>query len=128
MTQNSDKSKPLIYVVDDEPLLLELAITLLDSAYRIETFRNAESALAAFTQANPRPALVITDYSMHEMTGMDFIQECRRIRPNQKILMTSGTVDESIYRNSPAKPDRFLAKPYQPKQFVGLVERLLKSN
>jgi CheY-like chemotaxis protein len=128
MSQVSNNSKPVIFVVDDEPLLLELAIALLDPAdYQVQTFHNAETALTAYRSANPRPNLVITDYSMHKMTGMEFIEECRKIRPDQKILMTSGTVDESIYRDSTVKPDRFLAKPYQPKKFVGLVEGLLEA-
>jgi hypothetical protein len=39
--------------------------------------------------------------------------------------MVSGTVDETIYRNSAQKPDRFLAKPYQGKQLSELVRELL---
>src|SRR5688572_2479964 len=128
MSPVSEQSKPLIFVVDDEPLLLELALALLEpSSYQVETFRDAESALKAFAVADPHPELIITDYSMHEMTGMDFIKECRKLRPEQKVLMTSGTVDEGIYRNSPVKPDRFLAKPYQPRKFVGIVEGLLRN-
>jgi hypothetical protein len=34
-------------------------------------------------------------------------------------------VDESIYRNSPSKPDLFLAKPYQAKQLADLVKELM---
>jgi two-component system sensor histidine kinase ChiS len=128
MSYDSDRIRPLIFVVDDEPLLLELATTLLDSkSYHVKTFQNAEAALNAFTVATPQPALVITDYSMHRMDGLEFIQECKRIRPGLKILMTSGTVDENIYRDSPVKPDRFLAKPYQPKKFVSVVESLLQA-
>jgi hypothetical protein len=41
--------------------------------------------------------------------------------------MLSGTVDESICRDSPVKPDRFLAKPYQARQFTTLVQSVLES-
>jgi CheY-like chemotaxis protein len=119
-------SKPLIFIVDDEPLLLELASTLLEpTGYALKTFLDPESALRAFTEIKPRPDLILTDYAMHTMTGLDLIRECRRIVPHQKVIMVSGTVDESIFTNSPVKPDLFLAKPYQGAQLISMVESML---
>lgn len=120
------EAKPLIYVVDDEPVLLELASALLAPLEcEVKTFLNAESALQAYAEADPRPALIITDYAMHRMNGLELIVECRRLQPRQKIILVSGTVDESAYRGSPVKPDQFLAKPYPVRQFLQLVESLL---
>ena len=108
-------------------MLLEMAAMILEPLrFRVRTFRDAQTALAEFSAANPRPALIVTDYAMHSMTGMDLIRECRRIHPKQKIILLSGTVDESIYTNAEAKPDRFLAKPYQVSDFVTLVQSLAK--
>jgi CheY-like chemotaxis protein len=59
------------------------------------------------------------------MTGLDLIRECRRVVPKQKIIMVSGTVDEGIFRDYPSKPDQFLAKPYQGKQLISMIEALL---
>ena len=116
----------LIYVVEDEPMLLELAVVVLEPiGYDVKTFRDPKSALAAFSKAESRPALLITDYAMHLMNGMELMMACREMRPNQKILMISGTVDEKIFRNAPCKPDRFLTKPYQAKQLVEAVKSLL---
>ena len=119
-------SKPLVFIVDDEPLLLELAVTLLQPlGLELKTFRDPASACRAYAAANPPPVLVITDYAMHNMNGMELIQECKRVNPKQKIILLSGTVDESISRDSPVKPDRFLAKPYQARQFTTLVQSLI---
>jgi CheY-like chemotaxis protein len=116
----------LIYVVDDEPMLLELASVILEPAgYAIETFRTPETALRAFQAAKPPPVLLITDYAMHAMNGLELLEACRQIRPQQKVLLISGTVGQDIYRNSPVKPDRFLAKPYQSKQLIEAVEAIL---
>lgn len=127
-TQSAGEPKPLVFIVDDEPLLLELAVTLLAPlGLEMKTFRDPASACRAFEAANPRPVLVITDYAMHNMNGVELIQECKRLNPKQKILLLSGTVDETICRDSPAKPDRFLAKPYQARQFTTVVQSLLDS-
>jgi CheY-like chemotaxis protein len=116
----------LIYVVDDEPMLLELASVILEPlGYTIETFRSAESALRAFIATQPPPALIITDYAMHEMTGLDLVEACRQIRPRQKTLLVSGTVGEDIFHYARVKPDRFLAKPYEAKQLIDALEALL---
>jgi CheY-like chemotaxis protein len=129
----SANSKPesddrLIYVVDDEPMLLELASVILQPlGYTVKTFHDATSALEAFKSAKPFPLLVITDYSMHAMNGMDLIKACRQIQPHQKILLISGTVGEDIYRNSNEKPNQFIAKPYHAKQLADAVEALLDS-
>ena len=118
--------RPLIYIVDDEPMLLELASVILEPlGYTIETFRDPESALRAFRAANPPPRLIITDYAMHTMNGLELAEACRQVRPEQKVLLVSGTVGQDIYRNAPVKPDRFLAKPYQSKQLVEAVETIL---
>jgi CheY-like chemotaxis protein len=116
----------LIYVVDDEPMLLELASAILQPlGYTVRTFRDAESALESFTAAPRRPRLLITDYAMHNMTGLELIEACRAVEPSQKILMVSGTVDSSIYRHAKQKPDRFVAKPYLAAQLIEAVKALL---
>src|SRR4051812_6887456 len=99
-------SRPLVFAVDDEPMLLELVSLVLDPlGFKVRTFRDPGTAVRAFGLQEPPPALIVTDYAMHNMTGMDLIRECRRINPKQKIIMVSGTVDESIYRNSAQKPN-----------------------
>src|SRR5438105_2412689 len=62
------KPQTLIYVVDDEPMLLELASVILEPlGYEVKTFRDGESAAEAFASAKPRPDLIITDFAMHAM-------------------------------------------------------------
>src|SRR3954451_23217376 len=96
-SNNSEQSRnggALIYVVDDEPMLLELAVVVLEPiGYNVKTFRDPKAALASFSNAESYPALLITDYAMHFMNGMELMTACREMRPNQKILMISGTVD-----------------------------------
>lgn len=116
-------SSTLIFVVDDEPMLLDLAAAILQPlGYDVRTFRDPQMALAEFPTA--KPAVVVTDYAMGEMNGMDLVRECKRINPHQKIMLLSGTVNENIYADIPAKPDTFLAKPYQLRDFIQSVQKL----
>ena len=123
---SDDDSRPLIFAVDDEPMLLELVVLVLEPlGFRVRTFRDPDTAVRAFSLTAPPPVLIVTDYAMHTMNGMELIQACRRIHPRQKIILVSGTVDETIYRNAKFQPDRFLAKPYQAKQLADLVRAVL---
>jgi two-component system cell cycle sensor histidine kinase/response regulator CckA len=118
--------RQVVFAVDDEPMLLELVALVLEPlGYRVRTFRDPATAVRAISLSNPPPALVVTDYAMHTMTGMDLIRECRRLNPTQKILLVSGTVDEAIYRDSPIKPNHFLAKPYQARELADVVRTLV---
>jgi CheY-like chemotaxis protein len=117
---------PLIYLVDDEPMLLELASVILEPlGYTVESYSSPESALSAFEAAEPKPALIVTDYAMHKMTGLQLAAACRQIRPKQKVLLVSGTVGPEVCHGAAVIPDRFLAKPYQSKQLIDAVESIL---
>jgi CheY-like chemotaxis protein len=121
-------SCPRIFVVDDEPILLELAEQILsDIQAEVRTFRNPEVALQAYTAAEKRPDLIITDFAMHEMDGLTLIRACRRLNPQQKVLLISGTVDESAFNGTGVKPDAYLAKPYKPDVLTDVVQKLLNS-
>lgn len=117
--------RPLIFVVDDEPMLLDLAeIVLKPEGFDVRTFHDPCRAVADYAAAQPPPNVVITDYAMPGLNGLDVIRECRKLRPRQKTIMVSGTVDESVYANMDIKPDHFLAKPYNTDELVALVRAL----
>ena len=121
---NNSATKPTVFVVDDEPMLLELASVIIKPlGCEVRTFRDPETALKEFAIA--RPEVVLTDYAMGRMTGMDLVRECRRLNPKQKIILVSGTVDEHVFSDAPAKPDFFLSKPYQLQELSNCVRDLL---
>jgi len=121
---NNSATVPTVFVVDDEPMLLELASVIIKPlGCEVRTFRDPETALKEF--AVVRPEVVLTDYAMGRMTGMDLVRECRRLNPRQKIILVSGTVDEHVFSDAPAKPDHFLSKPYQLQELSDCVRDLL---
>jgi CheY-like chemotaxis protein len=122
----TDETPVTIFVVDDEPMLLDLAATILQPlGFQVRTFSDPKKALAEYPAA--KPAVVVTDYAMGGMSGLDLVRECRRINPRQKTILLSGTVDEKIYADAQSKPDRYLAKPYQIPDFVESIQALVKA-
>ena len=115
-----------IFVVDDERMLLDLATAILQPlGYQVRTFSDPREALKEFPAA--RPEVIVTDYAMGEMSGLDLVRECKRVNPRQKMILLSGTVDETIFAGLPQKPDRFLVKPYPVHEFVETIQALVAS-
>ncbi len=119
-------SAATIFVVDDEPMLLELAATILQPlGFDVRTFQDPKQALAEYPASGP--AVVVTDYAMPGMNGLDLLRECRLINPRQKAILLSGTVDENIYAGAQTKPDCFLPKPYKIGDFVESIQALVNA-
>ena len=116
----------LAYIVDDEPMLLDLNEAVLRSmGFDVRRFRAAEIAFEAYKAAAVPPNIIITDYSMHHMTGLELIHRCRQLHPGQKVLMISGTVDESIFKDAAEQPDYFMPKPYSTDRLTEVVRSMV---
>jgi CheY-like chemotaxis protein len=118
--------KPLVYVVDDEEMLLELAQCVLEEqGCRWRTFLDPEQALAAFVAEPEKPPVLITDYAMGPINGLELIAKCRAVKPDLKAVVVSGSVRESFLAGSSVKIDSYLRKPYQLDEFAAMVREML---
>lgn len=129
-TENGQPGPPkpaTIYAVDDEEMITTVVEAILASeGYQVRAFQDPKRALRAFTEASPKPDLLITDFVMGEMNGMELIEACKKLVPELKTILLSGTVTEEFVRNLRAPPHKFLAKPFQAEQLVNAVGAVLK--
>lgn len=63
--------------------------------------------------AAPPPAVLVTDFDIGDINGLDFIGEARAKFPCLKTLT-----------KHPVKPDHFLPKPFRADALIGAVDRL----
>ena len=121
-----EKKPPLIFIVDDNPDLTEMAeMVLLGEGYRCARFGDPQEVLQSFQQNAERPDLLLTDYEMGSMNGLELIEHCRRDVPGLKAVLLSGTVEASTALRHPVRINHFLSKPYQPRDLMALVKSLL---
>jgi len=119
----------LIYLVDDETLLLDLAeLSLLPEGYRVKKFKDPKTALESFLNERSKPILLITDYAMRTMSGLELIHQCKIAHPPLRSILLSGTAGVEIVDTAPIRIDHFMRKPYQPATLTEMVRRLLKQS
>jgi CheY-like chemotaxis protein len=92
-SQGSDAHR--ILLVDDNKLGLSARRTVLQElGYRITTCGSAEEALEKFAAEPDKPFdLLVTDYKMVKMTGIELIARLRELHPNLPAILISGFVD-----------------------------------
>ena len=114
-----------ILVVDDEPVLTELAAEILsDAGYQVKTSYSGEEALRLMS--NFDFDMLFTDVIMPGMTGYRLVKEVLDQYPNTKILLTSGY---QLRNKSPDIPEKLLnnvvTKPYGDRKLLRAVRACL---
>ncbi len=117
---------PLIYVVDDEPLVGQVVdICLRTAGYQTRLFHDPIEAVHAFEAALRKPDLLLADFQMPGMNGMEVIFRCKTCFPELKTISISGTLHVDELETFPIKPDIFIHKPFFPRELLEPVKTLL---
>ena len=129
MRENLSSSPGLVYIVDDELLIGEVVEAILSlEGFEAKVFGNPEEAYRSFLEEPRRPELLISDFVMTPMNGMELIERCKEVQPNLKTILYSGNVSEEITSQYVTKPDGFMSKPFLPRTLISLVQSVLAPN
>ncbi len=117
-----------ILVVDDEIHIVQvIAIKLRNNGFEVLTAENGVQALdIAKTQ---KPDLVITDYQMPVMTGLEFIEKLRQVADAAEtpvIMLTARGFAIDDDRKNKLNIASLLSKPFSPREVLGCVEDVLQ--
>ncbi len=119
-----------ILIVEDNPVNARLlSLMLQEQGYQTVTAENGKDALKKISEIAD-VQLIITDYLMPEMDGLEFIVKVRALPTfnHAPILVSSAHGDlETVKRVQDLRCDGFLLKPIDKRQLIKRVERLLQS-
>lgn len=116
-----------IMVVEDEVEIRELvAASLAVAGYQVLCAEDGRDALEQLG-AHPEVDLLFTDILMPgDVHGYDLAREARRLRPDIKLLYTSGfALSAALSRTAPIEDARLVRKPYRLDQLMGEIRRTL---
>jgi two-component system, NtrC family, response regulator AtoC len=119
-------SAPNILLVDDEPSVLRYTKTLLEiENYHVETAASGEEALQRMNRG-PAPSLIVLDLVMPGMDGLQTLENCRKLHPEQKVVMISCVNDTNkVVRAIQLGASDYVTKPFLPPQLQGAIRKAL---
>jgi len=119
-----------ILFVDDEESIAHMAHLMLTSrGYGVETISNPDDALKRFRVGPEEFDLVVTDMTMHQMTGLDLFKHIKKIRPDIPVIICSGY--SSLINAEKAQEagiDAFLEKPFQMAELASAIRNVLDNH
>ena len=116
-----------VLVVDDQEILTLLMCKTFESGgFRVLWANNGTDALTLCRGAEPPVDLLVTDYRMPGMTGLELARECCRLNRELSVLYVSGSSPGDDLREDLAVENRaFLAKPYRQSDLLRSAKALL---
>ncbi len=118
----------ILYLDDEEPLVY-LAVRFLERlGYRVTGYTRASEALDAFRADAQSFDLIITDFNMPGMSGMDVAQQLISIRPDAPVVLSSGYLRPAEIEKARSLGVReVILKPNTVEELGPLVQRLLSA-
>lgn len=114
-----------LLLVDDEDLVIgAIREALPDSTYKVVSTTDPHRALDLL-KSDGRIDLLITDLYMPAMDGATLLARGRELRPDLKILLTTGLASDQEIRRWRKKGEVIVAKPWLEEEFLSAVQMAL---
>ncbi|MFP4466192.1 MAG: response regulator [Candidatus Goldiibacteriota bacterium] len=118
-----------IFVIDDEPEILYLAKTGLETAgFSVDTAGSAGECLEKISEKERAPDLFLIDIFMPEKSGYELIEELRadeKLKKSKFIFFTAAYAPELKQKHREYGADMFMQKDIDYADFVGGIQKCL---
>jgi two-component system, cell cycle sensor histidine kinase and response regulator CckA len=116
------KYEKTILVVDDDPAILQFISNFLEQDYNVLTAASGQEALQVAKDCRRDLDLLLSDFEMPGMSGIQLATQLAVAAPNIKILLMSGFTGGTLVLN---EGWHFMAKPFVPSQMTTLIRGLI---
>jgi DNA-binding NtrC family response regulator len=116
------KMQPSILYFDDEPGLLSMFRWTFKDEYDVWTASTLTEARSALSRC---PDIIISNWSMPEISGTDFLREAARVCPNSpRVMLTGyGQVGDVFREIASGVIQLFITKPWDEADMREVLER-----
>ena len=116
-----------VLVVDDEIHIVHVvAIKLRNNGYEVITASNGAEAFEL--ACKNKPDIIVTDFQMPVMTGMELVEKLRQhddTKDTPIIMLTARSFAISKEQQEQLKISDCLSKPFSPRELLGNIEDIL---
>ena len=110
---------------DDSLVRTSMRLTLVEAGYTVEEAGSGPEALEALRRGPVD--LLVTDYAMPGMTGIDLAQLARALQPELPIVLVTGYAQPALDARAEQRVDAVLHKPFAPHELLARIESLSTS-
>jgi PAS domain S-box-containing protein len=116
-----------ILFAEDSESLREMAAEYLQSiGYTVLTAASGDEALLRANEFTGTIHLLLTDVIMPELNGPELAKQVALLRPEIKVMFTSGYASETLANRGSLDPAvAFVQKPYRPKALARRIREML---
>ncbi|MEE9275584.1 MAG: response regulator [bacterium] len=116
-----------ILVVDDQSNIRHMIRNILEAeGYDVQVAADGEEGIAAFRKDTPH--LIISDYQMPGMDGLDLLVQARESAPDTARMLCTGyaNLEVALTAINKGAVSRILVKPFDPEDLLGSVQDCLE--
>ena len=118
----------ILWVDDEVDLLQPYIIYLKGKGYEVITATNGEDALEVISNQQSAFSIVFLDENMPGMTGLETLQEIKRLHPEVPVVMITKSEEEHIMEQAIGeKITDYLIKPVNPSQILLCLKKHIHS-
>ncbi|MCA9790931.1 MAG: response regulator [Candidatus Eremiobacteraeota bacterium] len=121
-------AKRILVVDDDHPIRRMVCRILTLGSDQLEIEQAASGAEALELLAAGEFDLLVLDFMMPEMTGLEVLEAVRKSPRSQSlpvIMLTARSEDSSALQTLESGADYFVKKPFEPRELLTIVESVL---
>jgi DNA-binding NtrC family response regulator len=114
-----------ILVVDDEPAIVRMCVQVLQAkGHTVHGFTRADEALDHLS--GEAADLLVVDYKMPELNGLDFIKRAWELRPGVRVVMiTAHGTREVMAKANETGVQTVVLKPFTPNELADGVAKAI---
>jgi signal transduction histidine kinase/CheY-like chemotaxis protein len=120
------RGQHVLYADDDEVIVLVVERLLAQAGYRVTALRDGRAAVAA-VQTDPEAwDLVVTDFNMPAVTGLEVARAVKAARPGLPVIISSGYITDALRAQAAsAGVSRLVHKQNMMEELLPAVRELL---
>ncbi|MGD0053896.1 MAG: ATP-binding protein [Acidimicrobiales bacterium] len=118
-------SATVLLAEDDEGLRRLVSQVLERNGYLVLEADSAEQAIKLAASFEGTIDLLLSDVVMGELSGIELAANLQGANPSLRVVLMSGSADESILEELLAGSSAFLAKPFRPSALIDQIHELL---
>jgi two-component system cell cycle sensor histidine kinase/response regulator CckA len=118
------RGRHILYIDDDEAQVFLIKRMLERWGYRVSAYLEQREALDALLAGEHRFDLVVTDFNMPGISGLDVARAIRDARPKVPVIVVSGYITDALRAQAAAAGVReLISKPHEVEELRDAVQR-----